>query len=158
MQTQLNANADEIEQNIAKEEATAEYQNLAGQEKYEANREKNEAKKMVTDSRNQAKALDSEIENHESTAKLRETSRPPNDCEDFRSEMKNVPPRFLQPQLSRSMFRKPHSKEVEQCPICYVPKEQEECARCGHVERSHSQYLHACLWTDCECRKFKRFT
>src|ERR1700759_4231872 len=70
MQAQLNANADEIEQNIAKEEATPEYQKLEGQEKYEADREKNEAKKIITDYRTQAKSLESEIENHEATAKL----------------------------------------------------------------------------------------
>jgi hypothetical protein len=69
-QAQLSANADEIEQNIAKEELAPEYLKLEGQEKYEADREKNEAKKIVTDYRTQAKALDSEIENHESTAKL----------------------------------------------------------------------------------------
>src|ERR1700730_2059076 len=68
LQARLNNDADTIEQNIAKEEATPEYQNLAGQEKYEADREKNEAKKIVTDYRTQAKSLESEIENHEATA------------------------------------------------------------------------------------------
>jgi hypothetical protein len=67
---QLNTDADAIEQNIAKEEATPGYQKLAGQEKYEADREKNEAKKIVADHRAQAKGLEGEIENHESTAKL----------------------------------------------------------------------------------------
>jgi hypothetical protein len=66
----LNTEADVIEQNIAAEEAKPEYQNLEGKEKYEADREKNEAKKIVSDHRAQAKGLDSEIENHESTAKL----------------------------------------------------------------------------------------
>ena len=66
----LNAEADVIEQNIAKKEATPEYQNLAGQEKYEADREKNEVKKIVADRRAQAKGLEGDIENHESTAKL----------------------------------------------------------------------------------------
>ena len=70
LQARLNNDADTIEQNIAKEEATPEYQNLAGQEKYEADREKNEAKKIVTDYRTQAKGLESEIENHEATAKV----------------------------------------------------------------------------------------
>jgi hypothetical protein len=66
----FNTDADTIEQNIAKEEAAPEYQNLVGQEKYEADREKNEAKKIVIDYRTQAKGLESEIENHEATAKL----------------------------------------------------------------------------------------
>jgi len=38
--------------------------------KYEADREKNEAKKIVADRRAQAKGLEGDIENHESTAKL----------------------------------------------------------------------------------------
>lgn len=46
--------ADEIEQNIAREEATPEYQALAGQEKYEADREKNDAKKIVAEKRQAA--------------------------------------------------------------------------------------------------------
>jgi len=52
---QLNAEADEIEANIAKEEETPEYKKLEGQEKYEADREKNDAKKIVADKRATAK-------------------------------------------------------------------------------------------------------
>jgi hypothetical protein len=66
----LNTDADTLEQSIAKEELAPEYINLTGQEKYEADREKNEAKKIVTDYRAQAKALPAEIENHEATARL----------------------------------------------------------------------------------------
>lgn len=43
-----------IEPNIAKEEAAEEYKALAGEEKYEAAREKNDAKKIIQSKREQA--------------------------------------------------------------------------------------------------------
>jgi hypothetical protein len=43
---QLIAEAEEIEVNIKRKEASPEYQNLAGQEKYEADKEKREAEKI----------------------------------------------------------------------------------------------------------------
>jgi hypothetical protein len=70
LRDRLNTDADTIEQNIAKEELAPEYVNLYGQEKYEVDREKNEAKKLIVEYRRQAKELDGEIENHEATAKL----------------------------------------------------------------------------------------
>jgi hypothetical protein len=70
LQARLNNDADTSEQNIAKEKLAPEYLKLEGQEKYEADREKNEAWKIITDYRTQAKALDSEIGNPESTAKV----------------------------------------------------------------------------------------
>jgi hypothetical protein len=51
---QLNREADDIEANIAKEEATDEYKALAGQEKYEADREKDDAKKIAAEKRRTA--------------------------------------------------------------------------------------------------------
>lgn len=51
---QLNKEADDIEQNIAREEETEEYKALTGQEKYEADREKDEAKKIATEKRRAA--------------------------------------------------------------------------------------------------------
>jgi hypothetical protein len=48
-----------------------------------------------------------------------------------------------------------YAKQLLQCPICYAPKTEEECVRCGHMERSHSPHSKVCLWTNCECRKFK---
>jgi hypothetical protein len=93
----FSTDANTIEQNIAKEEAEPEYQNLAGQEKYEADREKNEAKKVVADYRAQAKALPAEIENHEATAKLLQASRrKPRDSGTIaQTLMFDVPPRIL---------------------------------------------------------------
>jgi hypothetical protein len=52
---QLIAEADEIEGNIKREEAMPEYQNLTGQEKYEADREKREAEKIADNKRQTAK-------------------------------------------------------------------------------------------------------
>jgi len=51
---QLNREADDIEANIAKEEATDEYKALAGQDKYEADREKDDAKKIAAEKRRAA--------------------------------------------------------------------------------------------------------
>jgi hypothetical protein len=51
---QLNREADDIEANIAKEEATEEYKALAGQEKYEADKEKDDAKKIAAEKRRAA--------------------------------------------------------------------------------------------------------
>ena len=46
--------ADDIEANIAKEEATDEYKALAGKEKYEADKEKDDAKKIAAQKRRTA--------------------------------------------------------------------------------------------------------
>ena len=51
---QLNREADAIDENIAHEEGTPEYQALAGQEKYEADREKADAKKIADEKRRAA--------------------------------------------------------------------------------------------------------
>jgi hypothetical protein len=50
---QLNREADDIDANIAKEEATDEYKALASQEKYEADKEKDVAKKIAANKRQQ---------------------------------------------------------------------------------------------------------
>jgi hypothetical protein len=105
---ELFAGADEICGNINREEATPEYMVLAGQEKYEADREKCEAEKIVKN-------------------KLQE------EC----------PSGHIYP------------KSEPQCPICYAPKTEEECATCLHMERSHSPHSKACLWTNCECKEYK---
>jgi citrate synthase len=52
---QLVVEAEEIEENIKREEATPEYQALVGQEKYEADKEKREAEKIVDNKRQTAK-------------------------------------------------------------------------------------------------------
>jgi len=65
---QLNAEADAIQGNIAKEEETEEYKKLAGQEKYEADREKNDAKKIVADKRASAKTESEAVSEGEKTA------------------------------------------------------------------------------------------
>ena len=51
---QLNREADDIDANIVKEEATDEYKALTGQEKYEADKEKDDAKKIAANKRQQA--------------------------------------------------------------------------------------------------------
>jgi hypothetical protein len=50
----LKKEPDDIEATIAREEPTPEYLALQGQEKYEADREKNEAQKVVAQKRQQA--------------------------------------------------------------------------------------------------------
>jgi hypothetical protein len=66
---QLNKEAQGIEDNIVVEEAKPEYQALAGQEKYEADREKNEAKKIVASKRQLAEEEAKNAEGGEETAK-----------------------------------------------------------------------------------------
>ena len=66
----LRAEADEIEKNIASEEAKPEYKALAGQNKYEADREKNEAKKIVESKRQQAAEEEKNAEGGEQAAKV----------------------------------------------------------------------------------------
>jgi hypothetical protein len=65
---QLNREADDIDANIAKEEATDEYKALTGQEKYEADREKDEAKKIATEKRRAAEAEATNVSEGEKTA------------------------------------------------------------------------------------------
>jgi hypothetical protein len=65
---QLNKEADAIEQNIKTEEATPEYQALEGQEKYEADREKREAEKIVESKRQQAAQESKAVTDGEATA------------------------------------------------------------------------------------------
>jgi len=48
---QLNREADEIAENISREEQTDAYKALSGQEKYEADREKTDAQKIVAEKR-----------------------------------------------------------------------------------------------------------
>ena len=65
---QLNKEADAIEQNIKTETETAEYQSLEGQEKYEADSEKNDAEKIVKSKRQQAAEESKQITDCEATA------------------------------------------------------------------------------------------
>jgi hypothetical protein len=65
---QLNSEADDIDANIAKEEATDEYKALSGQEKYEADREKDDAKKIAAEKRRAAEAEATNVSEGEKTA------------------------------------------------------------------------------------------
>lgn len=67
---QLNKEADDIEQNIAKEEETEEYKALAGQEKYEADREKDDAKKIAGEKRRAAEEESKNVSEGEKTAQF----------------------------------------------------------------------------------------
>jgi hypothetical protein len=66
---QLTREADDIEANIAKEEATDEYKTLAGQEKYEADKEKDDAKKIAAQKRQAAEQEATNVSEGEKTAK-----------------------------------------------------------------------------------------
>lgn len=66
---QLNKEADAIEQNIKTESENPEYVALERQEKYEADREKREAEKIVESKRQQAKQEAVDVEEGEKTAK-----------------------------------------------------------------------------------------
>jgi len=65
---QLNKEADGIEANIKAEEEKPEYQALQGQEKYEADREKREAEKIVASKRQQAAEESKVVTDCEATA------------------------------------------------------------------------------------------
>jgi len=65
---QLNKEADAIEQNIKAEEEKPEYQALQGQERYEADREKREAEKIVESKRQQAAEESNAVTDCEATA------------------------------------------------------------------------------------------
>lgn len=65
---QLNKEADDIESNIATEEATDEYKALTGQEKYEADQEKNDAKKIAAQKRQLAAEEAKNVSEGEKTA------------------------------------------------------------------------------------------
>ena len=67
---QLNREADDIEANIAKEEATDEYKALTGQEKYEADREKDDAKTIAKQKRKQAEDEANNVSEGEKTAQF----------------------------------------------------------------------------------------
>jgi len=67
---QLNREADDIDANIAKEEETEEYKALTGQEKYEADREKDEAKKIAAEKRRAAEAEAINVSEGEKTAQM----------------------------------------------------------------------------------------
>ena len=64
---QLNKEADAIEENIKTETETPEYQSLEGQEKYEADREKNDAEKIVKSKRQQAAEETKQVSDCEAT-------------------------------------------------------------------------------------------
>jgi hypothetical protein len=66
---QLTNEAEAIEANIKAESEKPEYQTLQGQEKYEADREKREAEKIVESKRQQAKQEAVDVEEGEKTAK-----------------------------------------------------------------------------------------
>jgi hypothetical protein len=66
---QLNSEADAIEKQITEGQESEEYKSLAGQEKYEADREKNDAKKIVESKRQTAAEEEKNAENGEATAK-----------------------------------------------------------------------------------------
>jgi hypothetical protein len=67
---QLIAEAEEIEKNIKTVEADAEYQALEGQLKYEADKEKREAEKIVANKRQTAKQAEEGAEQMVQTAKF----------------------------------------------------------------------------------------
>jgi hypothetical protein len=68
--TKLRDEAEAIYKNISTEEATPEYQNLTGQDKYEAGREKHEAEKVAEQNLAEAKKLKTSAENSEATFKM----------------------------------------------------------------------------------------
>jgi hypothetical protein len=65
---QLNREADDIEENIAREEQTDAYKALAGQEKYEADREKADAKTIAAEKRKVAEQEGTNVTEGEKTA------------------------------------------------------------------------------------------
>jgi hypothetical protein len=65
---QLNREADDIDANIAREEATGAYKALTGQEKYEADREKSDAQKIAADKRHTAEEETKNVSEGEKTA------------------------------------------------------------------------------------------
>ena len=67
---QLNREADDIDANIAKEEATNEYKALTGQEKYEADKEKDDAKTIAKQKRKQAEDETNNVSEGEKTAQF----------------------------------------------------------------------------------------
>ena len=67
---QLNKEADDIEANIAKEEATDEYKALTGQDKYEADKEKDDAKTIAKQKRKQAEDESNNVSEGEKTAQF----------------------------------------------------------------------------------------
>jgi hypothetical protein len=67
---QLNREADDIEANIAKEEATDEYKALTGQDKYEADKEKHDAKTIAKQKRKQAEDEANNVSEGEKTAQF----------------------------------------------------------------------------------------
>jgi hypothetical protein len=66
---QLIVEAEAIEANIKREESSPEYQVLAGQEKYEADKEKREAEKIAANKRQTAKQADEAATQMTETAK-----------------------------------------------------------------------------------------
>jgi hypothetical protein len=66
----LTAQADAIEANIKKVAEEDAKKEMSGQEKYESDRERREAEKMIEDYRNQAKQLETDIQGHEDTVKV----------------------------------------------------------------------------------------
>jgi hypothetical protein len=66
---QLNSEADAIDKQISEGQESEEYRALAGQEKYEADREKNDAKKIAAEKRQLAEEESKNAENGEATAK-----------------------------------------------------------------------------------------
>jgi hypothetical protein len=65
---QLNREADEIAENISREEQTDAYKALSGQEKYEADREKADAQKIVAEKRRVAAEEETKASEGEQTA------------------------------------------------------------------------------------------
>ena len=66
---QLNDETEAIYKNIEAQEQSEEYKALAGQDKYEADREKNDAKKIAESKRQTAAEEEKNAENGEATAK-----------------------------------------------------------------------------------------
>ncbi len=66
---QLKAEADAIDKQISEGQESEEYKALAGQDKYEADREKNDAKKIAESKRQTATEEEKNAENGEATAK-----------------------------------------------------------------------------------------
>ena len=65
----MNIDADAIDSHIAAQMETEEYKALQGQEKYEADRERNEATKIAQSKRETAKQLEEDAKGGEDTAK-----------------------------------------------------------------------------------------
>ena len=94
---ELFAEADEICGNINCEEVTPEYMVLAGQEKYEADREKCEAEKIVENKRQTAKQAEEAATQMAETVKhfRRMAAASRETAERVRKPIRDVPPRRI---------------------------------------------------------------